>query len=184
MSLTFTAVVTAHADGPNLYRAVDALLHQTQPPDEILVFYSEIPALEMNNIVPRLPYSVKWSREPNLNDWGHDKRAKGLAAATQDYLGFFNHDDSYDRRYIEKMLAKADYLDLDYVFCAWNSIPNCQFHLGSSTSGNWIGRTSLVKEAGYTDRHYEADGTLINRVARLGVGAKIDEILYFHNVAD
>ena len=119
-------------------------------------------------------------------DWGHDKRAKGVEWATGDYLGFFNHDDEYELDYIEKMLRKAADTGADAVYCGWTGDfgnPWPSFGLGSSTSGNFIVRTELAQEVGYTERTYEADGHFINALAnRAENGIEfVNEVLYHHH---
>ena len=158
-----------------MVRTVDALLAQIRKPDEIIVLASDINLEEA-----RKRYTgVTFYAEPNLSDWGHDKRAKGLDLATSDYTGWFNHDDSYDKTYIEKMMLNEG---SDVVFCGWSKSYTPSFSAGSSTSGNYIVKTSYARNVGYKDRHYEADGTFINGLA--GQGGKItrvEEVLYFHN---
>ena len=172
---TFTAIVTAHEDEAGMLRTVAALLSQTRPPDEIIVLASDTPC----EIARKLYTGATFYAEPNLNDWGHEKRAKGLDLATSDYTGWFNHDDSYDKTYIEKMMANEG---SDVVYCGWSKSSTPNFSAGSSTSGNYIVKTSYARSVGYKDRHYEADGTFINGLA--GQGGKITrvaEVLYFHN---
>ena len=83
-----------------MVRTVNYLLAQSRKPDEIIVLASDIDLEEA-----RKRYTgVTFYAEPNLNDWGHDKRAKGLDLATSDYAGWFNHDDSYDPHYIAEMM--------------------------------------------------------------------------------
>jgi hypothetical protein len=167
--------VTAHEDEAGMIRTVAALLSQTRQPDEIIVLASDTPC----EIARKLYTGATFYAEPNLNDWGHQKRAKGLDLATSDYTGWFNHDDSYDKTYIEKMMANED---SDVVFCGWSKSSTPNFTSGSSTSGNYIVKTSYARSVGYKDRHYEADGTFINGLA--GHGGKItrvEKVLYFHN---
>lgn len=174
---TFTAIVTAHADEVGMVRTVEALLSQSRRPDEVIVLASDIPL----EIARKRFTEASFYEEPNLNDWGHDKRAKGLDLATSDYTGWFNHDDSYDRTYIEKMMAEAE-AGSDVVFCGWSKSSTPAFRLGSSTSGNYIARTSYARKVGYKDRHYEADGTFINGLAdNGGKVTRVQEVLYFHN---
>jgi len=158
-----------------MMRTVKSLIDQTRAPDEIIVLASNISCTEAKAAYPQ----VSFCEEPDLNDWGHAKRAKGLDLATSDYTGWFNHDDSYSRDYIEKMMAHED---SDVVFCGWNKSSTPNFSSGSSTSGNYIVKTSYARSVGYKDRHYEADGTFINGLA--GHGGKITrvvQVLYFHN---
>ncbi len=160
-----------------MLRTVGALLAQSRKPDEIIVLASDID-LE----AARKRYTgATFYAEPNLNDWGHDKRAKGLDLATSDYAGWFNHDDSYSSSYIEEMMAEAE-SSHDAVFCGWSKNSTPQFRSGSSTSGNYIVSTEVGRRAGYTDRHYEADGTFIDRIASIAKSVKfVPKVLYFHN---
>ena len=160
-----------------MVRTVDALLAQSRKPDEIIVLASDIDLEEA-----RKRYTgVTFYAEPNLNDWGHDKRAKGLDVATSDYAGWFNHDDSYDPHYIAEMMWQAE-LGHDVVYCGWSGNATPQFSLGSSTSGNYIVKVSVGRQAKYTDRHYEADGTFINRIADVTKSIRfLPGTLYFHN---
>lgn len=121
----------------------------------------------------------------NRNDWGHDKRSRGVVLAESDYLGFFNHDDEYELDYIEKMMRMAEAFGADAVYCGWTGVhgnPVPAFSLGSSTSGNFIVRTELAQEVGYLARSYEADGHFINALANRadGIGF-VDEVLYHHH---
>lgn len=163
------------------------LMYQTRPPDETLVLVSGVPPHVTARLAedhPHATFRVCVDRQ----DWGHEKRAEGLSLARKDFVGFFNDDDSYDPTYIEKMMAAVD--GYDAAYCAWNVIPNCDFRLCSSTSGNFIVRTSLAKAVGYpTVRDdegrlaYSSDGLFINAIAAHGaVAPKVEELLYFHNV--
>lgn len=174
---SITVVVTAHADLANFVRTLDSLGKQTQKPDEIIALCSEI---DLEGIWQQFPW-VRFYEEPNLNDWGHDKRAKGLDLATSEYTTWFNHDDSYDPNFIQEMMEYASD-DADVVYCGWSGNPKPSFSHRSSTSGNYIAKTSYARTAGYTDRHYEADGTFINRLAALSGKIKfLSKVLYFHN---
>ena len=174
---TFTAIVTAHADEAGMLRTVAALLSQTRPPDEIIVLASDTPC----EIARKLYTGATFYAEPNLNDWGHEKRAKGLDLATSDYAGWFNHDDSYEPNYIAEMMWQAE-LGNDVVYCGWSKAATPEFRSGSSTSGNYIVKVDVARKAGYTDRHYEADGTFINKIAAVANSIKfLPGTLYFHN---
>ena len=174
---TFTAIVIAHADEAAMLRTINSLLDQTRVPNEIIVLASDISLPEAERAYP----AIRFHPEPNLNDWGHDKRAKGLDLAASDYAGWFNHDDSYDKTYIEVMMSEAE-AGNDVVFCGWSKSETPQFRLGSSTSGNYIAKASYARSVGYKDRHYEADGTFINGLAdKGGKIARVAQVLYFHN---
>ncbi len=175
---TFTAVVTAHKDEAGLRRVLgDLLAWQVRKPDEIIALASEINLTSLRHEFP----SVIFHEEPNKEDWGHDKRAKGLDLATSDYVGWFNHDDSYNPDYISEMMRHAEDGN-DVVYCGWSKNANPQFAHSSSTSGNFIVQIDKGRAAGYADRHYEADGTFINRIVEKAKSiAFCNRVLYYHN---
>lgn len=132
---------------------------------------------ELREDFPAVTFHVREDRQ----DWGHAKRAEGIEIATGDYLAFFNDDDSYELDFIETMLEAVDGYDVAY--CAWNRIPKCEFRTCSSTSGNYIVRTGLARQVGYTGRDYSADGTFIEDLKRAGaaIAPKVERILYRWN---
>lgn len=175
---TFTAIVTAHESESGLRRAIsDLLTWQVRKPDEIIVLASDIDLTALRKEFP----SVTFHEEPNKNDWGHDKRAKGLDLASGDYIGWFNHDDSCHPDYVQEMMELAESGN-DVVYCGWSKDPRPSYRSASSTSGNYIVSTATAREAKYTDRHYEADGTFIDRISKLTQKiAFCNRVLYFHN---
>jgi len=180
--MKFTAIVCSHTNERGLLNMLANLRYQTRPPDETIVFASDTPTLA--RLAHDFP-DVEFLERPNMNDWGHEKRAEGVERATGDWLGFFNDDDSYERDYLELMLAEASRLQADAVYCGWNTHPDCHFGLASSTSGNFIVRTDVARTVGYTSRRYEADGDFITAVAEIAerVG-RVDRVLYHHNVQE
>lgn len=178
--MTFSAIVTSHSREAGLRAILGCLRYQTRTPDETLVFVSGLLYGEVARLREDFP-DVVFATDDDRQDWGHAKRAAGVDAASCDWLGFFNDDDDYQLDYLEKMLAAA--ADGDAVYCEWNEYPNCQFRLGSSTSGNFIVKASLARLVGYPDdATYENDGHFINRVAsRAERVVKVEEQLYTHN---
>lgn len=162
------------------------LKYQTRKPDEVIVLVSGLASSALAKLKEQHPTVTFLAREDRA-DWGHEKRAEGIALATKDFLGFFNDDDTYSMSYVEKMLDAVE--GYDAAYCSWNSIPDCGFRLCSSTSGNFIVRTSLAQALGYPqDRddagrlRYESDGFFINAIAANGaVAPKVEELLYYHN---
>lgn len=175
---TLTAIVTAHADEPNLRRILKDLHEwQVRRPEEIIALASDINLTALRSEFP----AVRFYEEPNLGDWGHAKRAKGLDLATSDYAGWFNHDDSYHPDYIHEMMKLAE-AGADVVYCGWSKNDHPRFEHSSSTSGNFIVKIDKGRSAGYVDRHYEADGTFIKRIAEKAENiAFCDRVLYYHN---
>lgn len=156
------------------------LMYQTRPPDETIVLVSGVSVAQVLDLREDFSHASVLHR-PNLNDWGHEKRAEGLARASKDWVGFFNDDDWYDDRYLEKMLGAA-HPNTSAVYCGWSMFNRPQFCLGSSTSGNYIVRRELGQRLGYMSRSYEADGHFIDAIRNSGAGTSfVDEVLYAHN---
>lgn len=176
-AVTFTAVVTSHARPDGLRAILGCLRYQTRPADETIVLCSDTP--DVARLREDFP-DVRFLERRNMNDWGHAKRDEGLWLANMDWVGFFNDDDSYTVDYIETMLAHAG--DNDVVYCGWSTYPDCDFRLGSSTSGNFIVRALVGRAVGWTSRRYEADGDFINALAHATRRiVKVPRTLYFHN---
>lgn len=176
---TFSAVVVSHSNETGLRYILGNLRYQTRPPDETLVLFSG-EGYDLARLCEQFPEAV-FFRQPDRGDWGHAKRDKGIRLVTGEWVGFFNDDDSYDRTYLERMLAEET--EADVVYCAWNEQPSAPFAITRSTAGNFVCRTELAREAGWTDRHYEADGTFIERLKALTDRiVRVHTILYFHNV--
>jgi hypothetical protein len=175
---TLTAIVTAHEDEQNLRRILTDLHEwQVRKADEIIALASDIDLTALRSEFPK----VRFYEEPNLGDWGHAKRAKGLDLATSDYAGWFNHDDSYHPDYILDMMRLAESGN-DVVYCGWSKDSQPKFKSGRSTSGNYIVQIDKGRAAGYSDRHYEADGTFINRIVdKANSIVFCDRVLYYHN---
>lgn len=176
--MTFTAIVTCHEKTPGLRRMLGNLLYQTRRPDETLVFVSGVSRGEFCRLAEDFPWA-QFFFEDDRQDWGHAKRAAGVERARSEYLGFFNDDDEYSRDYIARMLEPGT----DVVYCAWDKQPDCNFSLGSSTSGNFIVRTEVARRAGYPpEAIYENDGFFINRLNSFADHIhKIEDVLYYHN---
>ena len=168
-----TAIVTTHNNPTGLARILENLHNQTVIPKEIIVLGS---CTDFSQV----PETILCVRDQNINDWGHNKRRLGILLASGEYIGFFNDDDSYTYDYIEKMLAAS--VGNDAVYCGWSTYSKPTFTLGSSTSGNFIVKTTLAKEIGYPWRVYESDGLFIQEInKRTNKIAFVDEVLYYHN---
>lgn len=175
---TFTAVVVSHARPDKLRHLLGNLRYQTRPADETIVLCSDTP--DVTRLREDFP-EAEFLERPPAGDWGHSARAEGLDRAACEWVGFFNDDDSYNRRYLELMLNET--ANHDVVYCGWNTYPACTFNLGSSTSGNFIVRRELGQQVGWTSRRYEADGDFIEALNTAGGRvARVDEVLYHHNV--
>lgn len=92
-------------------------------------------------------------------DYGYDKRNRLLKMATSQYVGFFNHDDSYELNYIERMMNALAETDADIAYCDWDEpnkamidgfrvLDKCKFRAFESTLGNFIVRTSMIQSIG------------------------------------
>lgn len=179
--MKLTAVVTCHERTDRLRNILGCLRYQTRPPDETLVYVSGVGADELQTLSKEFQ-DLEFSLQPDLEDWGHDKRRQGLADARGDVIGWFNDDDDYDRDYIQKLLQPI--VDgADVAFCNWSHRPEeCVFEANCSTSGNFLVRTTLAREVGWTGRDYAADGDFINGLAeRTKLIVYVAENLYSHN---
>ena len=67
-----------------------------------------------------------------------------------EFIGFFNHDDSYHPKYIEKMLAALKDSKADVVWAWTHEFPNTQFQPCHSGVGNiFIRRELFLKKGGF-----------------------------------
>src|ERR1051325_7093328 len=131
---------------------------QTVVPDQVLVGMSKPPASWQ---MPPLPFPVTLVTSPDEKDFGYRKRYRLITAATSHFVG---------------------------VFCPWNDIPNCKFAGCSSTLGNFIVRTQLLKEQGGFPAPHDGnegmrDAALIEMLKY--TGAKIvsaGALMYYHNI--
>jgi|ERR1051325_809646 hypothetical protein len=180
---TLTAIVTAHDESPT--SILCNLGQQTVVPDQVLVGMSKPPASWQ---MPPLPFPVTLVTSPDEKDFGYRKRNRLITAATSHFVGFFCHDDSYSPEYIQTMIETAEAYGADVVFCPWNDIPNCKFAGCSSTLGNFIVRTQLLKEQGGFPAPHDGnegmrDAALIEMLKY--TGAKIvsaGALMYYHNI--
>jgi len=190
--MKFTAVVTAHDE--DVANILDNLEQQTQRPDEVLLFWSGNSGhrgrpLFWDDQIGMIDtdLALRAIKQPNKNDWGHDKRDRGLKLAQGDYIGFFNADDRYAENYIGTMMKAAERDRAGLVYCFWHPMGPCIAALGSSTSGNFIVHRDVAAEAGgWTSRRYEADGDFIEEAVRASqrLGKRVTQVphtLYWHN---
>jgi hypothetical protein len=175
---SFTAVLVGDRDEAELLHMLGRLRYQTRPPDETIAVVSRIDTRPL----ARDFRDVQFVEQEFAGDWGHSARRLGHELASGEWVGWFNSDDDYRADYIERMLERAVDTGADAVYCAWNRQPECRFGLGSSTSGNFIVKSSFAWKAGsWRTDVYEADGHLIDAIARIALVARVDEILYWHN---
>lgn len=181
--MSFSAVITSHANPLGLAHTIGMLTYQSVLPTEIIVLASDT---HLWNLQEDFPEVRLWIPCENKEDWGHEKRALGLTHAEGEFCGFFNDDDEYHDEYLEHMLNAVEGKDVAY--CNWtehnDALRNCDFQMADSTAGNFVFRTSLGRKVGYTDRVYEADGHFINKLRDATTPdriAKIDKVLYYHN---
>lgn len=174
--MTITAVVTAHGEYSRVGDMVDQLHRQTRPPDEILVYASDVPdrLLDLDATVTVVA---------NRSDWGHDKRRCGLADAAGEWVGFFNDDDVYDPDYLAVMEQSGEGHDL--VMCRFDEkgrgviVPSP--NVGACTAGNFLVRTDLARQVAWRHSHYEADGAFVMEAVEAGARwTVVDRLLYWH----
>lgn len=181
---TLTAVVTAHADATELERCLTGLALQARRADRIAVYASDIGGDVLGRLAPAARRAGLASEgaliaaTPDMQDWGHSKRAIGLAEATTSHVAFVNADDEYDPAYFDTLMWALVAHQADVAFCDWNESPAADFRMFSSTAGNFIVKTSLGREVGGwpTERleqpgfepGYCNDGVFIERLKAAG----------------
>lgn len=175
--MTVTAVVCAHGPGSQVADIVGQLHGQTAPPAEIRVYASDVP----QHVLDSLDAVV--TVVENRNDWGHEKRAQGLAEATGEWVGFFNDDDLYDPDYLRQMVEAAAGYDL--VMCSWNERGGPVIHpkpvLNHVTAGNFLVNRRAAQQVGWNGRKYESDGYFIQDLVAAGATwTVVDRVLYWH----
>lgn len=182
-----SCVVTAHADPDAMWRMVDIITQQSLRPHEVLVYASDIDLTALAGYTFHHGTTTTFTVVENRNDWGHEKRARGLADATGDVVGFFNHDDLYAPTYLEEMVRALEDSGADLAHCTWTShlsgnVPVVgEPRVGHITSGNFLVRTALAQQVGYLHRDYEADGRFIEDVMATGAThVQVPSLLYTH----
>lgn len=160
---------------------LDCLYRQTRPPDEIRVYCAAYTDEQLLALATDYPAAV-FHQHPDVPDWGHSARDRGIDDAEGEWVGFFNDDDWYDPAYLETMLAVLDEHAADAAWCSWNENPSGGFCKYEATAGNFLVSLGLAKEIGWTGRHYEADGDFIDAVRASGAHCvKVPDLLYIHN---
>jgi len=179
--MSLTAIVTCHMETPT--SMLCNLATQDIEPHQVLVGVSKLPPVYR---LPPMPFTVEMFFGPDEGDYGYAKRNRLLQLSLSEWTGFFNHDDSYAPNFIEAMTTLGDETEADVVYCPWSGIPRCTFRPQSSTLGNWIARTSLLKRLGgfplHPKGHAWRDAGMIELLQREAKFiAKHPDILYFHN---
>lgn len=144
-----TAIITAHKDTPA--GMIQNLEEQTTRPAKMLIGIS---SWKGDLIAPKIPAAIEFMQ--NKEDFGYDKRNRLLRMVDTEYVGFFNHDDSYELNYVELMLATAKKKDADVVSCRWDQVDQLGcfvrmrpwFRPGTATLGSFIARTSMLLDVG------------------------------------
>lgn len=166
-------IITAHET--DYFPILDMAMSQTYPDTEIIVLASGV----TNDAFPHL-------KEPNLNDYGHAKRRKGLSICNGEYVTFWNADDWYEPTFLEKLYT-ATQGEIDLAYCNFKShlfgggMVDSQPVMGAITSGSFIVKTSTAREVGYNHDIYQADGLFIDELVAHGASTvKVGEVLYVH----
>lgn len=172
--MTVSIIITAHKNAEQLENILDQAYSQTRKPDEVIVLASEIDIEHTRGSLVIL--------SPNRNDWGHEKRAKGLEEVTSDYFTFWNADDEYEPTFLEELTK----YDEDLIYCNYHShlmkrVVKPTLSVGSMTSGNYLMKTDIANKTGYNHRHYEADGKFIEEaMEHIASHRHVDKLLYYH----
>lgn len=157
MKPVVTCIVTAYLTDPS--DIIQNLLDQTYQEKQILVFCSNIDTTGLKEQFP----TCEFFDVPNREDWGHSKRAMGIAFAEGDYLCFCNADDRYDLQFLEAMVTPLIEEKAQLAYCHFtdktldHNVAQADLVMGGITSGSIMVETSLAKYVGYQYRVYAAD---------------------------
>lgn len=171
-------IITGHKDLESTQKQIDFFEYYIR---DIQVYVSDMDVSKLKHKPTTKIFEV-----PNRNDWGHEKRSKGIEKATQPYLLFVNSDDIYSSEFLRVMLNAAIESNKDFIYADWigkhnNRLINAELRLGAITSGCYIVKTSIAQEVGYKDRHYEADWTFIKGILDYGASTlKVEGGYYIH----
>lgn len=173
-----TAVVTSHAAPDRLLAALQALHCQTVPPQQVVACVSDTP--RSARLEARMLAGTVIVRR-DLGDWGHDKRAAGLAAASGDWVWWVNDDDEYAPTFLEALMGGGG----DIVGCDFRHKSGLHIEaapqIGRVSSGSFIVRRQWARRVGWTGRDYEADGRFVQDVVAAGARwCRVPQTLYFH----
>jgi glycosyltransferase involved in cell wall biosynthesis len=169
------AVVTDNSDDPECRRKIE----------------------ELCQIDPRIRY--EWTHDRALTNFPrvgipslYDAAEIGVGMTTGEWLAWPNCDSYYCPHFLERMLAKADADNLEFVYC--NCILGRQdrpYHaLDSQPWGCAIDKTSYMirrewfpeQWPGKVELYGVADGVLVNELVAKGIRhGKVNEIFVVHN---
>lgn len=176
-------VLTAHNNDEKIFNLINDLKNQTFKNFFCFLIFSSSDRIYVEKVINTPLNWLGWLEDENYNDFGHEKRAKGLAISNKKYTCFFNCDDRYSNIYFEKLITKAEKENLDLVFCneggKWKI--NTSPKIGAISSGGFIVKTSFAKKVGYNYRNYTADGKFVEDLVKNGAKwGKINEFLWEH----
>lgn len=189
MAKTITAIITLHEKEEHCNNVITYINNQLRKPDNIIILYSNIDNTIINNLsctldIDILPHIMA---VPDKKDWGHEKRAIGLALCETDYLVFMNGDDMYEPTFIQKMMEKAEETNATLIYGDFtshvysNQVVKSVPASAKITSGSYIVKTEVAKKAGYTNRDYPADWAFIRDVLAVDNHTEKIQGVYYHH---
>ncbi len=151
--------------------AINQMLNQTYQHKQLLVFSSDLDLKDLKK-----KYSnCEFFDVPNRKDWGHAKRAMGLAFAEGKYMCFVNADDEYDPLFLEYLITALEKEEGQLAYCDWAD-KSIDFNTalaflakGQMTSGNFVVRSDIAKKVGWQHRLYASDWYFIRDLIGEGV---------------
>lgn len=185
MKRTITVAIISHKLDYEKFLE-EQVMTQERLPDEILIMCTQGEGKELYTSHP----NVTIEEVPNMNDYGHEKRAFAMHLANSDYITFWNADDEYDKEFIKILMNEVEkddfkgviYTDFTSHLFGGRRVNSEPTH-ARITSGNFIVHTNTALNVGYNHRHYQADWEFIHDLLKAEVQfrkAENKRVLYNH----
>ena len=157
MNPLITCIITCYENDPT--EIIQAMLNQTYPNKQLLVFCSDVDMQSFTN----QDSQCEFFDVPNRRDWGHSKRAMGIAFAEGKYVCFVNADDEYEPNFLEIMGGVLEKEKADFAYCDFKDKTidfdrvAAKLVKGGMTSGNFVVKSDKAKKVGWQHRVYASD---------------------------
>lgn len=167
--MVLSIIVTCYKKDPT--PILEAMKKQTLRDKQVLVFCSNIDI----GVLKKKYKKFEFFDVPNRKDWGHSKRAMGLAFAEGKYLCFVNDDDEYEPIFAEFMVKVLEKAKADLAYCVWKDktlkggYAQPGLKKGGITSGSFVVRTDKAQKIGWKHRLYASDWYFIRELLKEGV---------------
>lgn len=144
---TVSAIVTAYNCAPFIAEALDSILAQTRPPDEIIVVNDGSTDGTRDAVAPYLARGVKYLEQPNGGISA--ARNAGLRAASGTFVTFLDGDDRWRPELVATLAAVLDHDEA--LVCAFSNLVRFEHASGRMLSEQfryYPGLTALASAPG------------------------------------